>query len=60
MKILGIILGVIALFALSVLVVAGMWWVVLWSFNFPIVFAWKQIVGIYAILFLLKVNYEVK
>jgi len=31
-------------------IIAGWWWVVLWSFNFPIVFAWKQLIGVVLVL----------
>jgi len=31
-------------------IVAGWWWVILWSFNFPIVFAWKQLIGVFLVL----------
>jgi len=32
--------------------VAGMWYVVLWSFNFPILFEWKQVIGILIMIFM--------
>jgi len=41
----------IAVFSLivSYLIISGTWWVVLWSFDFPIVFAWKQTIGIFLV-----------
>jgi hypothetical protein len=31
---------------LGFVIIGGLWYVVLWSFNFPIAFAWKQVIGI--------------
>jgi len=53
MKVLGAILGVILLLAIMYLIASGVWWVVLWSFNFPIVFAWKQTIGVFALSLLI-------
>ena len=36
--------------AVVVAIIAGWWWVILWSFNFPIVFAWKQLIGVVLVL----------
>lgn len=32
--------------AVGYLVTAGIWWTVLWSFGFPIAFAWKNVIGV--------------
>ncbi len=52
MKTLGIIIGVILILTLVFLITAGAWYIVLWSFNFPIAFAWKQTIGIYVMMLL--------
>ena len=39
------ILSILAIIA-WVLISGAVWWVFLWSFNFPIAFAWKQIIGV--------------
>ncbi len=52
MKILGIFIGVILLLIVLFFVTAGVWYIVLWSFNFPIAFAWKQTIGIFALMLL--------
>ena len=36
----------------SYLIVAGTWWVILWSFNFPILFAWKNVIGVILLIFM--------
>jgi len=46
---LSIALLIILALVLSFLIVAGMWWVVLWSFDFPIVFTMKQVIGVWII-----------
>ena len=33
-------------------IVAGLWWIILWSFEFPIIFAWKNVIGIIVLIFL--------
>ena len=49
-----IILILIAL-VIVFLVTAGLWWVVLWGFGFPIFFMWKQVFGIMALTTLVRV-----
>ena len=39
---------VILVLAFVYVVVSAVWWTFLWSFNFPITFAWKQTIGIFA------------
>ena len=43
-------LKLIAIFVIGIIfgfiIIGGLWYVVLWSFNFPISFAWKQVIGI--------------
>jgi len=43
------IMGFIIIIILAFSVVGAVWWVVLWSFNFPIAFAWKQVIGVLAL-----------
>ena len=50
-KIFGIILMVLAI---MYMVVSAAWWVILWSFNFPIAFAWKQTIGVMVATMLLN------
>jgi hypothetical protein len=40
-----IIIGILV-FVLWILISGALWWVVLWSFDFPILFAWKQVIGV--------------
>ena len=40
-------LASVIIIMLSFLVIAGAWWIILWSFNFPIMFAWKQVIGVW-------------
>jgi len=42
----GLIFALLLVFVLFVLILGGTWWIVLWSFNFPIAFAWKQLIGV--------------
>ena len=42
----GLFIAIILILALSFAIVGGAWWVVLWSFGFPIAFAWKQVIGV--------------
>jgi len=44
-----LILAFILMGAIAFVVIAGLWWVVLWSFGFPILFAWKQVIGVVTI-----------
>jgi hypothetical protein len=39
----------VLILGIAFLINAGLWWIVLWSFGFPIAFAWKQVIGITAI-----------
>ena len=48
----GLVIGIIVL-VVWVLVVGGLWWLVLWSFEFPILFAWKQVFGVIVLSMLL-------
>ena len=54
MEIIKIIFVLIIAIVIVIALVAGTWWVVLWSFNFPIAFAWKQVIGILAFSFLMN------
>ena len=45
-EIIGIGIIILAVMLLWVLLSGAIWWVFLWSFDFPIVFAWKQIIGV--------------
>jgi hypothetical protein len=45
---------VLVLLVFSFLILSLAWWIILWSFNFPIIFAWKQVIGIFTIVLLLK------
>ena len=60
MKIVGIIFAIIALIAISFFIVAGVWWAVLWSFNFPVVFAWKQVIGVFLMSVLMNISVTTK
>ena len=42
----GIVVLILMGLILWVLISGSLWWVVLWSFNFPIAFAWKQLIGV--------------
>ena len=42
----GIVVLILMGIILWVLISGSLWWVVLWSFNFPIAFAWKQLIGV--------------
>ena len=44
-----IVMFAIGIFCLVFFVYAGLWWVVLWSFNYAVFFAWKQVLGIIAL-----------
>ena len=44
----------IIVLGITFIITGGVWWVVLWSFNFPIMFAWKQVIGVW--LFSLLMN----
>jgi hypothetical protein len=44
----------IIVLGVTFIITGGVWWVVLWSFNFPIMFAWKQVIGVW--LFSLLMN----
>ena len=46
MDVLKVILTVVFGFVVGFAILGGLWWIVLWSFNFPIAFAWKQVIGI--------------
>jgi len=45
-EIVGVIIALLLVFVLFILILGGTWWIVLWSFGFPIAFAWKQLIGI--------------
>jgi len=60
MKTVGTIFTIIALIAISFFIVAGVWWAVLWSFNFPVVFAWKQVIGVYLMSVLMNMSVTTK
>jgi hypothetical protein len=45
----SIIMLAVFVILLSYLIIAGVWWTVLWSFSFPIAFAWKQTLGIWIV-----------
>jgi hypothetical protein len=47
---------VIAFTMLGFLIIGGVWWIVLWSFNFPIAFAWKQVIGVVLISVLMNIS----
>jgi hypothetical protein len=49
-------LVVIAFTMLGFLIIGGVWWIVLWSFNFPIAFAWKQVIGVVSISALMNIT----
>ena len=52
--------AVIGLLLLSFFITAGMWWVVLWSFSFPIAFTWKSVFGVMIITGLLSNKRSIK
>jgi len=37
---------VVLALVLGFAIIAGVWWIILWSFNFPIVFSFKQVIGV--------------
>jgi len=50
MEVVQFILWTTLAIAVVIAIIAGWWWVILWSFNFPIVFAWKQLIGVFLVL----------
>jgi len=42
-----LIITLIMVLLLSYLITSGIWWVVLWSFGFPMAFMWKQTIGVW-------------
>jgi hypothetical protein len=52
MDILQIFFVIILIIALTFVIAGGAWWIILWSFNFPIVFSWKQVIGLWILTLL--------
>ena len=49
MEVLKVIATIVFGFIVGFMILGGLWWIVLWSFNFPIIFAWKQVIGVMVI-----------
>ena len=41
----GFVIGGILALVIAFFIFAGMWWTILWTFSFPIAFAWKNVLG---------------
>ena len=60
MDVLKVILTVVFGFVVGFAILGGLWWVVLWSFNFPVAFAWKQVIGllIFSVIANLSISFD--
>ena len=56
MDIVKLILMFIVMGAIAFVVIAGLWWIVLWSFNFPILFSFKQVIGVATIAVIMNLG----